>query len=101
MKAQANFISQFKMVWYLTHMRAAANQASMYICAVSPGPLQIALKRRDVDEGSVKLYKPVKESLLLKAYASREGPDERAHSFNIRYLKQHGDKSSRRHLRGW
>ena len=54
-------------------MRAAANQAGMYICAVSPGPLQITLNRRDVVEGSVKLYEPVQESLLLKAYASSEG----------------------------
>ena len=58
MKAQANFIGQFKKGWYLTHMRAAANQARLHIYAVSPEALQIALKRRDVDEGSVKLYKP-------------------------------------------
>ena len=100
-RLRPNFIGQFKKDWYLSHMRAAANQAWLHICAVSPGPLQIALKRRDVDEGSVKLYKPVKESVFLNAYASSEGPDERAHSFNIRYLKQHGGKSSRRQLRGW
>ena len=62
-------------------MRAAANQASMYICAVLPGPLQIALKRRDVDEGSVKLYKPVQESLLLKHLrAARAQTSVRIHS---------------------
>ena len=55
MKAQANFIGQFKKVWYLSHMRAVANQARLHICAVLPGPLQISLKRRDVDEGLVKL----------------------------------------------
>ena len=33
-------------------MRAAKDQASMRICTVSPEPLLIALKRRDVDEGS-------------------------------------------------
>ena len=53
-------------------MRAAANQTRLHIYAVSPEPLQIALKRRDVDEGSVKLYKPVQESLVLNAYASSE-----------------------------
>ena len=51
-------------------MRAAENQARLYICAVSPGPLQIALKRRDVDEGSVKFYRPVQENLILVTYAS-------------------------------
>ena len=51
-------------------MRAAANQARLHICTVSPGPLQIALKRRDVDEGSVKLYKPVQEGLVLNATSS-------------------------------
>ena len=55
-------------------MRAAENQARLHICAVAyrHGPLQIALKRRDVDEGSVKFYKPVQESSVLNAYASRE-----------------------------
>ena len=51
-------------------MRAAANQARLHICAVSPGPLQLALKRTDVDEGSVKLRKPVQESLVLNATSS-------------------------------
>ena len=53
-------------------MRAASNRVKLHICAVSPEPMQIALKRRDVDEGSVKLYKPVHESLVLNAYASSE-----------------------------
>ena len=53
-------------------MRAEEFQARLHICAVSPGFLQIALKRRDVDEGSVKMYKPVQESLVLNAYASSE-----------------------------
>ena len=44
---------------------------------------------------------PVHESLVKVTYASSEGPDDRAHSFNIRYLKQHGGKSSRRQPRGW
>ena len=29
---------------------------------------------------------PVHESLVKVTYASSKGPDERAHSFNIRYL---------------
>ena len=29
-----------------------------------------SMKRRDVDEGSVKMYKPVQENLVLNAYAS-------------------------------
>ena len=32
-------------------MRAAKDQAREHIPAVSPEPLQIVLKRRDVDEG--------------------------------------------------
>ena len=42
------------------------------ICTVSSGPLQITLKRMDVDEGSVKSYKPVQGSLVLNAIASSE-----------------------------
>ena len=56
-------------------MRAAENQTRLHICAESPGPLQITLNRKkrwDVDEGSVKFYKPVQESLVLNAYASSE-----------------------------
>ena len=51
-------------------MRAVANQTKLHICAVSPEPLQIALKRTDVDEGSVKLYKPVQESWYLTQRAA-------------------------------
>ena len=58
-RLRLNFIGQFKKIWYLSYMRAAANQTRLHICAVSPEPLQIALKRTDVDKGSVKLYKPV------------------------------------------
>ena len=36
-------------------MQAAKDQASMRIRTVSPEPLLIALKRRDVDEGSGKI----------------------------------------------
>ena len=43
----------------------------------------------------------VHESLVQVAYASIEGPGERAHSCIIGYLKQQGDKSSRSRLRGW
>ena len=51
-------------------MRTAANQARLHICAVSPEPLQIALKRTDVDEGSIKLYKPVQEVWYLTQRAA-------------------------------
>ena len=37
---------------YLSHMRAAKDQASMHIRTVSLEPSLIALKRRDVDKGS-------------------------------------------------
>ena len=43
----------------------------------------------------------VHERLVQVAYASSEGPGERAHSCIIGYLKQQGDKSSRLRLRGW
>ena len=51
MKAQPNFIGQFKKVWYKWHMRAAKDQARQHIRTVSPVPLQIILKRMDADEG--------------------------------------------------
>ena len=51
MKAQPNFIGHFKKVWYYWHVRATKDQAGQHICVVSPEPLQITLKRRDVDEG--------------------------------------------------
>ena len=37
---------------YLSHKRAAKDQASMHICTVSLEPSLIAIKRKDVDEGS-------------------------------------------------
>ena len=63
-----------------------------------------SLKRedvRDVDEGSGKSLGTVHESLVQVIYANSEGPGERAHSCIIGYLKQQGDNSSRRQLRGW
>ena len=51
-------------------MRAASNQVKLHICTVLTGPLQSALKGKDVDEGLVKLYKPVKEGLVLNATSS-------------------------------
>ena len=60
-------------------MRAARDQARQHICAVSPEPLKIALKRWDIDEGSAIFYRPVQESLVLVAYASSEGSGETAH----------------------
>ena len=32
-------------------MQAVSDLARLHICAVSPEPLQITVKRRDVDEG--------------------------------------------------
>ena len=52
-------------------------------------------------KAQVKILGPVHESLLQVTYASSEGSGERARSCNIGYLKQQGDKSSRRQLRGW
>ena len=60
-------------------MRAAKDQARQHICAVSPEPLKITLKRWDIDEGSAIFYRPVQESLVLVAYASSEGSGETAH----------------------
>ena len=40
------------------------DQTRPHICAVSPEPLKIALKRWDIDEGSVIFYRPVQESLV-------------------------------------
>ena len=50
-----NCLYQFMWFRYLSHIRAAKNQASLHIRTVSPEPLLIALKRRDVDEGSVQI----------------------------------------------
>ena len=68
-RLRPNCIGQFKKVWYLSHMRAAEFQARLHICAIARAN---RTKRKDVDEGSVKLYKPVKERLVLNTYASSE-----------------------------
>ena len=48
-----NFMRQFMKLLYLSHMRATKAPMSLHICAVSPQPLQLALKEwSDVDEGS-------------------------------------------------
>ena len=52
-------------------------------------------------KAQAKILGTVHESLVQLIYASSEGPGERAHSCIIGYLKQQGDKSSRRQLRGW
>ena len=59
------------------------DQARLHICTVSPEPLKIALKRWNVDEGSAKFYRPVKESLPLMACASSEGSGEIAHLHSL------------------
>ena len=43
----------------ISHMRPANDLARLHICAVSPEPWLIALKRRDVNDGSGKLFIPV------------------------------------------
>ena len=48
-------MDQFKKLWHLSHMRAVKDQARLHIRTVSPEPLQITLKIRDVDKGSAKL----------------------------------------------
>ena len=48
-------IGQFMRVWYLSHKRTSKDQTGLHIGAVSPEPLQITVKRRDVDEGSGKI----------------------------------------------
>ena len=55
------------------------DQTRQNICAVSTEPLEIALKRWDIDEGSAIFYRPVQESLVLVAYASSKGSGETAH----------------------
>ena len=47
--------------WYLSHKRTSKDQTRLHIGAVSSEPLHIAVKRKDVDEGSGKFYRPVQE----------------------------------------
>ena len=46
------FIGQFMRVWYLSHKRSSKDQTRLHFGPVSPEPLQITLKRKDVDEDS-------------------------------------------------
>ena len=48
------------------------DQASMHIRTVSPEPSLIALKRRNIGEGTGQIVWPVQESLVLMAYAISE-----------------------------
>ena len=69
------------------------DQTRSHICAVSPEPLKIPLKRWDIDEGSAIFYRPVQESLVLVAYASSEGSGETAHSCSLaRAFENHTKK---------
>ena len=52
-------------------------------------------------KAQVKILGPVHKSLVQVTYASSAGSGERAHSCNIGYLKQQGDKRGRRKIRGW
>ena len=51
-RLRPNFTGQIMWFRYLSHMRAAKQQASLHIRTVSPEHLLIALKRRNIDEGS-------------------------------------------------
>ena len=57
MKAVNEVQIVYQLMWfrYLSHMRAAKDQASLHIRTVSPETSLIALKRRDIDEGSVQI----------------------------------------------
>ena len=52
-RLRLKFMDQFMKI---SHMRAANDLARLHICAVSPEPSLIALKRRDVNEGSGRLF---------------------------------------------
>ena len=54
MKAQAKILGPVHKK--ISHMRAANDLARLHICAVSPEPSLIALKRRDVNEGSGQFF---------------------------------------------
>ena len=56
----------------ISHMRAANDQGSLHIHTVSPEPSLIALKRRNIGEGTGQIVWPVQESLVLRAYAISE-----------------------------
>ena len=55
MKAQPKLFIPVMWFGYLWHKPAGKDQASMHIRTVSLEPSLIALKRRDVDEGSGKI----------------------------------------------
>ena len=40
----------------ISHMRAANDLARLHLCAMSPEPSLMALKRRDVNEGSGQFF---------------------------------------------
>ena len=69
-------MDQFMILLYLSPMRAAKAKMSLHICAVSPQPLLLALKKEKVQ---AKLYGPVHDTFVFIAYASSEGLDEPAH----------------------
>ena len=72
-------IGQFTRERYSSHKRTSKDQTRLHIGAVLSEPLQIAVKRRDVDEGSGKFYMPVQESLVLVTYANSGESGEIAH----------------------
>ena len=56
----------------ISYMRAANDQGSLHIHTVLSEPSLIALKRRNIGEGTGKIVWPVQESLVQMAYAISE-----------------------------
>ena len=73
------FIGQFMRVWYLSHKRTSKDQKRLHIGAVSPEPLQIAVKRMLEMKAQAKFNWPVQESWVLVTYASSGESGETSH----------------------
>ena len=69
MKAQAKLFIPVMWFRFLSHKGAAKDQASMHIRKVSLEPTLIALKRRDVDEGSGQI---VYTSYVIKVLTGKD-----------------------------
>ena len=66
MKAQVKFYRPvFENLVLVTYASSGESGKTARLRSIAMGLLQIALKRRDVDEGSVKFYKPVQEVQYL------------------------------------
>ena len=85
MKAQVKFYRPVQENLVLvTYASSRKSGKTAHLRNIAMGPLQIALKRRDVDEGSVKFYKPVQESSVLNAYASSESLKKKGCRWRLR-----------------